>query len=332
MKFADIWLLNFIWLAPVVFLLLIYASREKQKALQKFAHRIALQSISGVPVTRASIIKNIFITLSIVFIAIALAGPRWGSHYQEVSQKGVDIMVAVDVSLSMAAEDIKPDRMERARREILDLLKAARGDRIGLVAFSGSAFLQCPLTLDYAAVEMFLSQLEPGLIPVQGTDIGSAIETAIASFDDRFQTDKVILLITDGEDNEGKGLDAAKEAAAKGVKIFVFGMGNSEGAPVPLPDGGFAKDGRGNLVLSKLDESSLKKIADATGGEYIRSSTGDLDLDLLYFSGIRLKTRAAELKSGKIKVYEERFVFFIIAAFILLLWEVWIRERKKPVP
>jgi Ca-activated chloride channel family protein len=226
-------------------------------------------------------------------------------------------------------EDIKPNRLEQARREIIDFLKVIQGDRVGLVAFSGAAFIECPLTLDYSACEMFLSSLRTDLIPVPGTDLGAAIDEAVKSFDMKSETDRVILLITDGEDNEGKGVEAAKKASEKGIKIFVFGIGDTSGGPVPLSggQGGFLKDRYGRMVLSKLDEDGLKKISDETGGDYVRSVAGDLDLDVLYFDGIRSKTDMAVLKSGKMKVYEERFMIFLFAAFMLLFLEGFINVR-----
>jgi Ca-activated chloride channel family protein len=178
---------------------------------------------------------------------------------------------------------------------------------------------------------MFLDALEPDLVPVPGTDIGAAIEAGISSFDINTETERVILLITDGEDNENRGLEAARKALEKGVKIFVFGMGETSGGPIPAGDGkgGFKKDEEGNLVLSKLDEGNLKKIASSTGGIYVRSIAGDLDLDLLYFDGIKSRTEDQTLKSGKIKVYEERFAFFVTAAVLLLLLEGLIYDRKS---
>jgi Ca-activated chloride channel family protein len=197
------------------------------------------------------------------------------------------------------------------------------------VAFSGAAFVQCPLTLDYAALEMFLDQLDPGLVPVPGTDLGAAIDQAVGAFDFKTETDKVILLITDGEDNEGKGREAAEKARNKGVKIYIFGIGETGGGPVPESGGGFAKDESGKMVLSKLDEAGLEAIAVATGGTYVRAVAGDLDLDMLYFVGIKSHTTASALKSGKIKVFEERFAGFIAAALILLLLEGLLRERAQ---
>lgn len=330
MKLTHVWLLHFFWLLPLAGVALALYGRQKKRAMERFADPGLLAQLTGQDLKRRRFFKGLFLLTALALMLFALAGPRWGSHYQEVSQKGVDIMILVDVSPSMRVEDIKPDRLERARREILDFLTVVQGDRVGLVAFSGAAFVQCPLTLDYGALDMFLGQLEPDLIPVPGTDLGAAIETGLSSFDFKAETDKVILLITDGEDNEGKGLAAASQAAEKGVKIFVFGMGETSGGPVPASDGkgGFKKDKEGKLILSKLEEESLRRIASATGGTYARSVAGDLDLDILYFDGIKSRTEAQTLKSGKIKVYEERFPIFLLAAFVFLVLEDLLPERS----
>ena len=304
MNLSHLWMLNLLWLIPLAAVVLIVQGRKKKRSLQVFADPHLLDRLTALNRRGRRFIKALFLLLSLGLMLFALAGPRWGSHYEEVSQKGVDIMLLIDVSPSMLVEDIAPNRLERARREILDFIKVVQGDRVGLIAFAGAAFVQCPLTLDYAALEMFLSALQPDLIPVPGTDLGAAIDMGIAAFDEESATDKVILLITDGEDNENQGLKAARQAAAKGVKIFVFGIGDVGGGPIPELDGsgGFKKDRQGKLILSKLEEESLQDIAALTGGTYVRSVAGDLDLDVLYFDGIKSQTRAQELKSGKIKV------------------------------
>jgi len=331
MTLAHLWILHLLWLLPLTLVGLMVYRRQKKRAMERIADSDLLARLTGAERMGSRFLKGLFLLASLGLMIFALAGPRWGSHYQEVSQKGVDIMVLVDVSGSMLVEDIEPNRLERARREILDFLRIVEGDRVGLIAFAGAAFVQCPLTLDYAALQMFLSALEPDLIPVAGTDLGAAIESAVASFDFKSETDKVILLITDGEDNEKKGLEAAKKAAEKGIKLFVFGIGEPSGGPIPAGDGkgGFKKDAAGKLVLSKLDEDSLRQIASVTGGTYVRSVAGDLDLDVLYFEGIKSRTEAQTLKSGKIKVYEERFMLFVLAAFLFLLLEGLIAERKE---
>jgi Ca-activated chloride channel family protein len=331
MNLSHLWMLNLLWLLPLAAVALLVQNRKKKRAMQAFADPHLMDRLTAPSYRGRRFIKALLLLLSLGLMLFALAGPRWGSHYEEVSQKGVDIMLLIDVSPSMLVEDIPPNRLERARREIMDFIKVVQGDRVGLVAFAGAAFIQCPLTLDYAALEMFLGALQPDLIPVAGTDLGAAIEMGISAFDDTSATDKVILLITDGEDNEGRGIHAARQAAAKGVKIFVFGIGDVDGGPIPELDGsgGFKKNRQGKLILSKLEEQNLKEIASLTGGTYVRSVAGDLDLDILYFDGIKSRTEDQDLKSGKIKVYEERFTLFVLAAFILLLIEGFISERMR---
>lgn len=331
MMLTHLWILHFLWILPLLIVAIIIGNRQKKKAMERFADKDLLIRLTGKEEKGKGFLKGLLLFISFGLILIALAGPRWGSHYQEVSQKGVDIMILADVSPSMLVEDVNPNRLERAKREILDLLRVLQGDRIGLVAFSGAAFIQCPLTLDYAALQMFLDALEPDLVPIPGTDIGAAIETGISSFDINTETEKVIILITDGEDNENRGLEAARKASEKGVKIFVFGMGETSGGPIPAGNGkgGFKKDDEGKLILSKLDEENLKRIASLTGGIYIRSIAGDLDLDVLYFDGIKSRTEDQTLKSGKIKVYEERFAIFVTAGLILLLLEGLIYDRRS---
>jgi len=332
MTFANEWILHFLWAMPLFAFVLMVRHRRRQRAIGLFAEPSLLKKLTPEDHKGKRFLKALLLLFALGVLIFALAGPRWGSQYQEVSRKGVDIMMLVDVSRSMMVEDVKPNRLERATREIVDFIKVVEGDRVGLTAFAGTAFVQCPLTLDYAALEMFLSALEPGIIPVPGTDLGRAIETGLSAFDAGTETDKVMLLITDGEDNENHGLEAARKAANQNIKIFVFGIGDPSGGPIPAgkDQGGFKKDKSGNLVLSKLDEKTLQDIAMETDGGYARSMAGVLDLDILYFDGIKQKTKAQTLKSGKIKVYEEHFNLFVLAAFLLLLFEELIDDKRRP--
>ena len=256
--------------------------------------------------------------------------PRWGFQWEDIKRQGIDIMVAIDVSQSMLAEDIKPSRLERAKRKVYDLCRMLEGDRIGLIAFAGTSFVQCPLTLDYGAFKIFLDYLEPDLIPVPGTAIGQAIRAAINSFSRRERTSKALIIITDGEDHEGNPLEAAQEAKKEGIRIFTIGVGQEGGAPIPMKDGsgGFKKDERGELVLSRLDEAALQKIALETGGSYVRSVTGDLDLNKIYQEDIRGTIEKKELLSTRKKRWEERFQWFLFAAILLLGIEFFMRETK----
>jgi Ca-activated chloride channel family protein len=332
MTLAHGWVLNFLWILPLAGFALFFGHRRRQKALQQFAEPALLTRLTAGDHTGRRRLKDVLLLGGLALLLLALAGPRWGQQYQEVSRKGVDIMVLVDVSRSMMVQDVKPSRLERARREIVDFLKVVEGDRVGLTAFAGAAFVQCPLTLDYAALKMFLTALAPGVIPVPGTDLGEAIRTTMTAFDFERATDKVMVLITDGEDNEGGGLAAAAEAARQNVKIFIFGIGEPSGGPVPADpvQGGFAEDPNGKLVLSRLDEVGLQTIATQTEGGYVRAVSGDLDLDMLYFEGIKQKTQAKTVNSGKIKIYEERFTFFILAASLFILLEGLLDRHHRP--
>jgi Ca-activated chloride channel family protein len=328
MIFDRLWVLNLLWVLPFIVFVLIIAGRKRDQGLKGFADSELLDRLCISETKPRRVVRASFLILSMGLMILSLAGPRWGERFQEVTQRGVDIMVCMDVSSSMLVEDIKPNRLESARREVIDLINIIQGDRLGLIAFAGNAFLQCPLTMDYNALLMFLGQVSPDLIPVYGTDLGKAIDTASDSFDEKSLSDKVILLITDGEDNEGEGLIAAKKAGKLGIHIFVFGLGDPSGGPVPqMEEEGFEKDDQGRLVLSKLNEKTLRDIASVSGGVYVRSIQGDLDLDRIYFDGIRKRTEAGILKSGKIKVFEERFYLFLFAAMILLLLEGFLNER-----
>ena len=331
MTLAHLWILHFLWLLPLAALVFVFSSRQKRRTMEGLADHEVLARLTGKDQRVKRFLKRLLLLAALGLMFFALAGPRWGSDYVEVTQKGVDIMILADVSPSMLVEDVKPNRLERARREIQNFLRVVQGDRVGLVAFSGNAFVQCPLTLDYAALEMFVGALQPDLIAVPGTDLGAAIETGVSSFDLKSEIDKVILLITDGEDNENGGLEAAREAAEKGVRIFALGVGETSGGPIPTYDGngGFRKDKEGRLIISRLVEEGLRKIAAITGGGYVRSAAGDLDLDILYFDGIKSRTQAQTLKTGKIEVYEERFPFFVVGAILFLLLEGLIRERRS---
>ena len=329
MSFANPLLLNLLWLLPLVIVAALSSARRRRRALEGCASVEVLGRLLGSERAGLRHVKTALVLLAVALLLVAVAGPRFGSHYENIHRRGVDIMFVTDVSPSMLVSDVSPNRLERAKRELLDFLAGARGDRIGLVAFAGQAFRQCPLTLDYGALEMFISELGPDAAPAPGTDLGAAIDAALDGFDYKASTDKVIVLLTDGEDNEGRGQAAARRAQAKGVRIYVYGIGKPEGGPVIAAGGALARDASGQPVISHLNEGGLATIASATGGRYVRSVTGDLDLDQLYYAGIKLATRDRDLKSAKLKVQEERFYVFVLLALALLLIEGLIRPRRS---
>ncbi len=276
------------------------------------------------------IFKNVLLLLSLFFILIALLRPQWGFELRDFKRKGIDLFVLVDTSDSMRAEDLKPSRLERAKRKLKDLVNYLNGDRIGLIPFSGKAFVTCPLTGDYDAFSLFVDNLDTDNIPLPGTNISMAIDKALASFSTEPNRNKAIILITDGEDHSDDLDKAILMAKEKGVKIYVMGLGTPDGAPIPLKDGnGFKADKNGQIVLSKLEERQLQKIALDTGGSYVRSVTSDRDIEEIYLKGIKSSIEGSESKSTQRQIPLERFQVPLFLAVLFLLLEPLIFEIRR---
>jgi Ca-activated chloride channel family protein len=331
MNFAALEYLYLFWILPAMVLLAVYSFRKKDQLLRLFADAELWPRLMPHVHRRRQISKFLLLLAGVGLLLTAFLRPRWGFHWEEMKRRGVDLMVAIDVSESMLAEDVKPNRLERAKREITDLVGMLQGDRIGLIAFAGAAFLECPLTLDYGSFRIFLDYLDTELIPVPGTAIGEAIHTAIRSFSDERRASKALILITDGEDHPGEAEKAAQAAKEKGIRVFTIGIGSEEGAPIPLRGGtgDFKKDRRGQVVMSKLRETALQKIALSTGGSYVRSVSGDMDLKKIYEEEIRGKMEAGELKSTKKRRWEERFQWFLFGSILLFALEAILPDRRR---
>lgn len=268
--------------------------------------------------------------LALAMLIFALARPQWGFHWEEVRRKGLDMVVVLDTSRSMMASDIKPTRLQQAKWGVRDLLRNLHGDRVGLVPFAGSSVLQCPLTIDYAAFTMTLDDIYSGIIPRGGTAIEQALRTAIATFPENGTADRVILLITDGEDHEGDPLALLSELKEKNIRVYSIGIGTLEGEMVPAGDGqgAYFKDRQGQIVKTALKEDVLQKLALGTGGTYVRSAPGDTGLERVFNESINsLKRSDQETRTAKI--FEERFLWPIAAALLLLAWEAVLSDRKK---
>jgi Ca-activated chloride channel homolog len=329
MKFADPKILFFLWaLVPVAWLLVRGVVRRK-RILARFADPAMHPDLLPGYDPKSRWIKAGLILAALALAVFALAGPTMGFRWEKTTAKGVDIMIALDCSRSMLAQDIAPTRLERAKREIVDLLRLMKSDRAGLVAFAGQAVLQCPLTMDHAAFHIFLNVLTPDYLPVGGTNLPAAIEACYNGFEADADTDKAIILITDGENTAGDVSQVAKKMADSQIKVFCIGVGDPAGAPIPDPDGGFTKDEQGNIVLSRVDEESLKEIARLTGGHYVRSVAGDMDLDRIYTQGIRGTMEQKTLEQGKKKVGEQRFQWFLFPCVVLLLMELWLPVTRR---
>lgn len=301
--------------------------------IEKFADKNLLKVISVEYSSTKNLIKFLLFIVAYSLLITAAANPQVGSKMEEVKQTGIDVFIALDVSLSMTAEDIKPNRLEKAKYEISNLIKRLRGDRIGLLIFSGQAYIQFPLTTDYSAANLFLSAVDVNSVPQPGTAIGAAISLAINSFDYKTLTQKVIVIITDGEDHEGDLTQPIKDANEKEIKIYTIGLGSPEGVPIPIHDAngnvvGFKKDGSGSVVLTKLDEQTLMSIANQAGGKFFKGTNYEDELDKIYKDLSSMEK--AEFGTKKVTDYEDRFYYFLIPAIFLLIVEFFVSDKKSP--
>lgn len=332
MKFAAFiqyaWL---VWLVPGLLLLFVLTGLKRRRLTAQFISKEYWKGmIPGLGRTNRKF-KSAFVLLSLGLLVIAAFRPQWGFELREVNRKGVDIYVLVDTSDSMQAQDLKPSRMERAKRELKDLLQWLTGDRIGLIPFAGKSTISCPLTTDYATFDLFLDQLDTDLIPIQGTDLAGALQKALTTFEPSQSRSKAILLLTDGEATQGSLDPLIEQVKAAGIKIFVMGFGTEEGAPIPAREGGgFKKDETGAMVISKLKEGSLKELASETGGVYVRSVASDKDLEAVYLKGIKGLMTDQELKGEKKQIPHERFQVPLALGLLLLLIEALIAESRSP--
>jgi Ca-activated chloride channel family protein len=330
MNFARTEMLFLIWAVPLLFLVYVYGFRKRRRVLSGFSSRGSLKKIVGDIRQGRRRLKTALVLCVFLILSVALAGPQYGFQWREVERKGIDIMIALDCSRSMNAGDVKPTRLDRAKREVYDLLAMLQGDRIGLIPFAGTAFLQCPLTMDYQAFHLFLNTLSPDLLPVGGTDLTVALETALRGFNPETKSEKAIIVITDGEHTGGDDpLETARQAGEAGVKVFCIGVGRDDGAPIPEAQGGFKKDASGNIVLSRLDEETLKEMAVLTGGTYVRSVAGDMDLDVIYKDEIRGKMEGTTISSQRKQVWEDRFQWFLALGVLLLVLDFFLPSSRK---
>ncbi|MCX5681535.1 MAG: VWA domain-containing protein [Candidatus Omnitrophica bacterium] len=332
MRFAQPHFVLFIFIALGVIVFYIWAFRMRKKVWDKFAQQDLLQELLAQVDPRGQKLKAALLILGLCFCLLALLRPQWGFKWQDVKRKGLDVIIALDTSKSMLANDIKPSRLARAKLAIADFAQNLKGDRIGLVAFAGSAFLECPLTIDYGGFLLSLENIDTTTIPRGGTSISSAIKEALRSYPAAEGKYKALVIITDGEDHEGDPLKLAEEAKKAGIVISCIGIGTNEGELIFVEQESgakeFLKDTEGNAVKSRLTEDVLSKIALATGGTYIRSTNMEFGLDLLYKEKLsKMEKREFEGKANKI--YDERFQIPLAIGLFFILLEIVIGDRRK---
>jgi Ca-activated chloride channel family protein len=332
MRFAEP---NFLWALfslPLFLLLFVYAYHLRKKLAARFASISMFPKIatSLSPFRRA--IKASLLLLGIAFLILALARPQWGRQMEHIERKGLDIVLMQDISLSMLAEDVKPNRLVRSRHEISAFLDTLSGDRVGLVAFSGEAQTMVPLTLDYGTVQLVLRDLEPGWL-MPGTDLSAAIDKGLQMFRRSKVPSKyaVMVLMSDGEEQDAKAVEKAKEAAEAGIRIYTVGIGSKEGVPIPEPskngEVAYHKDRFGNIVTTHLEESTLQEIANITGARYFYASPGEFQLQKVLSEIQNMEKR--DTSSDQVENYQDRYQIFLAIAALLFLMEALLSERGK---
>jgi Ca-activated chloride channel family protein len=329
-RFANPEYLYLLLLLPVIILLWVLNEYRKRRAMLRFGNTDLVKKLIPELSRIRPVIKFIFQLVAISLAIIMLARPQFGSKLKEVKRQGVEVIIALDVSNSMLAEDIQPSRLERAKQAISRLVENLENDKIGLIVFAGNAYTQIPITTDYISAKMFLSTIGPEMVPEQGTAIGSAIDLGMRSFSPGTGRSKVMIIITDGENHEDDPVAKAKEAAAAGIIIYTIGIGSSEGVPIAITTNGrrdYLKDPDGNTVITKLDETILKDIALAANGRYVRASNSSTGLDEIYAEIKKLKKQ--ELEGKMFTEYNDQFQIFAGAVLILLLIDFMIMDRKN---
>lgn len=330
-KLENPFMVYFFALIPLLFILYYLLKKWKKKSLVQFGDVYLTRRLyPEVSLSRPGI-KFFLLVTAFLFLITGLCGPLIGSKLEEVKRKGADVIVALDVSNSMMAADIKPSRLERAKQSLNHLIEKLEGDRLGIIVFAGEAYVQLPITTDYNAAKMFIASINTDIVPTQGTAIGSAIDLAITSFTDTTRKHSAIVVITDGENHEDDAVEAAARAAEAGVKVYTIGMGSAEGAPIPVYNNGavvgFRQDKSGQTVVTKLNAEMLTEIADAGNGRFIRASTSDDGISMILKELNSLDKK--EFKAKMYTEYENQFQYFIGIALFIFLIEFLLGEMKS---
>lgn len=331
-KFAYIYVLYSLTVViPVAAIIFLAFKRYRRNTLRKIGNPELVEQLIPQHSKLRENWKFYLFFIAVVFIVIGIAGPQIGSKLVTVKRKGIELIIALDVSKSMLSEDIKPNRLERAKRAIEKLVDKLQSDKIGLVIFAGDAFTQLPITTDYVSAKMFLNTITPGSVPVPGTNITKAIEHSINSFTPDSTVTKSIILITDGEDHEESAVDAANEAAEKSIRIYTIGMGSQEGVPIPITNHfgqkNFKTDKDGNIIISKLNEKLLQEIAATAKGSYFRTNSATTGLSNIITELDKLDKK--EIESQVYADYQNHFQLFVVLGLILLVIDCFIHGRKS---
>jgi Ca-activated chloride channel family protein len=308
----------------------IYSMKSKKKAIKKFGNMNIIRQLMPDVSLKKQYLKYWLVSIGIVLFIFLIAGPQFGSKLETIKRKGIEVMVCLDVSKSMLCTDISPNRLEKSKQILSKLVDNLKNDKIGLIIFAGDAYVQLPITSDYVSAKMFLSSINPSMIPVQGTAIGSAVGLATRSFSPNEASDKTIILITDGENHEDDALETVKAAAEKGIITNVLGVGLPQGAPIPVGgNNNFLKDKDGNVVITKLNEEMCKDIAAAGSGIYARTDNTNASLKALQQEIDKMNK--SEIESKVYAAYDEKYQILAWSILFILILEFFILDRKNRV-
>jgi Ca-activated chloride channel family protein len=315
-------------LIPLLLVLYLLMARWKKRALLRYGDPEIVKQLMPDYSRKRLFYKFVLLLLSFASLVLALANPQIGSRFEKVERKGIDIMIALDVSNSMLSEDIQPNRMERAKQAVSSLIDHLINDRIGLVVFAGKAYTQMPITTDYAAARLFLSGINPGMVSPQGTAIGEAIDLSATSFGESKKS-KAIIIISDGENHQDDAISSAKNANTKDIRVYTVGVGSPDGGPIPLivsgNNAGYMKDKDGNTIITKMNPEALQEISTAGEGVYVNgNNTNSLQSVLDHID----KLEKSSIDSKVFSDYEDRFQYFLALSLLLLICEIFIFERK----
>ena len=331
-KFGDPTCLYLLAILPLLAAFYLYSNYRRRKRIRKYGDPALLRQLMPDVSGHRMHLKFWLTFAAITLIIFVLARPQFGSKMETVKRSGIETVIALDISNSMLAEDVQPNRLEKSKRLVSKLMESFTNDKVGMIVFAGQAFTQLPITSDYISAKMFLDAIDPSLIASQGTDIGGAIDLAMKSFTPKEEVGRAIIIITDGENHEGGAEEAARAAAEKGMQVYVLGVGSPEGAPIPASTGrsnDFRKDKDGNVIVTRLNEEMCRQIAQAGKGMYIRVDNSNSAQRIL--QGEIDKLAKADVETTIFTEFDEQFIVVAWIALILLVLEVLVLERKNPL-
>ncbi len=324
---------EYLWgllIIPFLAVIFLWSRYSRNRALQRFGNKHLVRELMPLASKSRPVFKFILILLALAFFIVGAARPQFGSKLEKVQREGVEIIIALDVSNSMMAQDIQPNRLDRAKRAISRLIDRLKDDKIGLIVFAGDAYIQLPITSDYNSAKLFLDAINTDVVPRQGTAIGAAINLAVKSFTPAAITNKAIVIITDGENHEDDPVSAAKQAVDNGIIVHTIGMGLPQGSPIPVVRNGqteYMRDRDGNVIITRLDEEMLEQISAAGNGIYVRANNAQVGLNVLFDEINKLEKE--ELESLVYSEYDDQFQYFFAIGLLLLLLEFVILEKKN---